>query len=129
MVSLKKKEFVPCGSKFCPFRVDPFLEKASCAHEQTGNHKSCPSCQKWWTIAQEYPSILNKIRAISRTSNMFYVPLLKPVYLADITKTRLFKYIEPEKEKIQIKKSYIFLISVQNIDCGYSLEPPRLHYL
>ena len=45
-----------------------------------------------------------------------------------ITKTRLFKYIEkilqPEKEKFQIKKSDIFLISVQNIDCGYSLEPP-----
>ena len=25
----------------------------------------------------------------------------------------------------QIKKSYIFHISAQNIDCGYSLEPPR----
>ena len=25
----------------------------------------------------------------------------------------------------QIKKSDIFLISAQNIDCGYSLEPPR----
>ena len=46
-----------------------------------------------------------------------------------ITKTRLFKYIEkilqPEKEKIQIKNSDIFLISVQNIDCRYSSEPPR----
>ena len=46
-----------------------------------------------------------------------------------ITITRLFKYIEkilqPEKEKFQIKNSDIFLISVQNIDCWYSLEPPR----
>ena len=25
----------------------------------------------------------------------------------------------------QIKNSYIFPISAQNIDCGYSLEPPR----
>ena len=25
----------------------------------------------------------------------------------------------------QIKKSDIFRISAQNIDCGYSLEPPR----
>ena len=25
----------------------------------------------------------------------------------------------------RIKKSDIFLISAQNIDCGYSLEPPR----
>ena len=28
-------------------------------------------------------------------------------------------------ENFQIKKSDIFHISVQNIDCGYSLEPPR----
>ena len=46
-----------------------------------------------------------------------------------ITKTCLFKYIEtilqPEKEKFQINNSDIFLISVQNIDCGYSLEPLR----
>ena len=46
----------------------------------------------------------------------------------DITKTCLFKYIEnftTKKENLQIKKSDIFLISAQNIDCGYSLEPPR----
>ena len=46
-----------------------------------------------------------------------------------ITKTRLFKYIEnftsKKKENFQIKKSDIFHISSQNIDCGYSLEPPR----
>ena len=35
-------------------------------------------------------------------------------------KTRLFKYIENLK-----KNSDIFPISAQNIDCGYSLEPPR----
>ena len=28
-------------------------------------------------------------------------------------------------ENFQIKKSDIFHISVQNIDCGYSLEPPQ----
>ena len=45
-----------------------------------------------------------------------------------ITKTRLFKYIEnftTKKENFQIKKSDIFNISAQYIDCGYSLEPPR----
>ena len=48
-----------------------------------------------------------------------------------ITKTRLFKYIDnfttKNRENFQIKKSenFIFLISAQNIDCGYSLEPPR----
>ena len=46
-------------------------------------------------------------------------------------KTRLFKHKENFTSKnwqFQIKKkknSDIFLISTQNIDCGYSFEPPR----
>ena len=47
---------------------------------------------------------------------------------ANITKTRLFKYIEnftSKKWNFQIKNSDIFHISAQNIGCGYSLEPPR----
>ena len=42
-------------------------------------------------------------------------------------KTRLFKYIysPPKTENFQIKNYDIFHISAQNIDCGYSLEPPR----
>ena len=50
----------------------------------------------------------------------------------DITKTRLFKYmntLQPRKEHFQIKISDIFYISPQNIDCGYTLEPPRHEYL
>ena len=35
------------------------------------------------------------------------------------------KISPPKTEKFQIKNSDIFLISAQNIDCGYSLEPPR----
>ena len=31
----------------------------------------------------------------------------------------------PKTESFQIKNSDIFYISAQNIDCGYSLEPPR----
>ena len=45
-----------------------------------------------------------------------------------ITKTRLFKYIEnftTKNENFQMKHSDIFHIFAQNIDCGYSLEPPR----
>ena len=47
-----------------------------------------------------------------------------------ITKTRLFKYIKnfssKKKLKFSDKKTVIFFhISAQNIDCGYSLEPPR----
>ena len=46
----------------------------------------------------------------------------------DITKTCLFKYTEnfiTKNENFQIKKkSFIFHISTQNIDFGYSLELP-----
>ena len=46
-----------------------------------------------------------------------------------IMETCLFKYTEnftTKKEKFSDKKnSDIFHISDQNIDCGYSLEPPR----
>ena len=44
-----------------------------------------------------------------------------------ITKTCLFKYTEifpPKNENFQIRISDIFHISTQNVDCGYSLEPP-----
>ena len=43
-------------------------------------------------------------------------------------KTSLFKYIEnfiTKKWKFSDEKSDIFHINVQNIDCGYPLEPPR----
>ena len=36
------------------------------------------------------------------------------------------KISPPKTENFQIKKNFdIFHISAQNIDCGYSLEPPR----
>ena len=50
--------------------------------------------------------------------------ILRPV----IRKTRLFKYIEnftTKNWKFIGKYSDIFNISAQNIDCGYSLEPPH----
>ena len=46
----------------------------------------------------------------------------------DITNTRLLKYIEnftTKNWKFLDKNSDIFHISAHNIDCGYSLEPPR----
>ena len=52
--------------------------------------------------------------------------MLRAIY---ITKTRLFKYIENFTSKnwkfLDKKNSDFFHISAQNIDCGYSLEPPR----
>ena len=48
-------------------------------------------------------------------------------YSYSITKTNLFKYIEnftTKNWKFSDNNSDIFLISAQNIDCGYALEPP-----
>ena len=36
-----------------------------------------------------------------------------------------WKFYNQKRENFQIKKSDIFHISAQNIDYGYSLEPPR----
>ena len=47
--------------------------------------------------------------------------------VAYITKTRLCKYIEnftTKQGKFSDKKIDIFYTSAQNINCGYSLEPP-----
>ena len=54
-----------------------------------------------------------------------------PHYKYDITKTRLFKYIEnftTKNWKFSDTNSDVFHISAQNIDFGYSLEPPRFGY-
>ena len=38
--------------------------------------------------------------------------------------SNILKILQPKNENFQLKKSDIFHISAQNIDCGYSLEPP-----
>ena len=52
------------------------------------------------------------------------------IYILFITKTCLYN-VDPLKPHFYIVKlgftgvHIIFLISAQNVDCGYSLEPPR----
>ena len=50
--------------------------------------------------------------------NSFYT-LRKHAY------SNILKILQPKKENFQVNFFDIFLISAQNIDCGYSLEPPR----
>ena len=38
----------------------------------------------------------------------------------------ILKIIQTKNENFQIKNSDIFHISALNMDCGYSLEPPRI---
>ena len=39
--------------------------------------------------------------------------------------SNILKILPPENENFPLKMPYIFHISAQNIDSGYSLEPPR----
>ena len=39
--------------------------------------------------------------------------------------SNILKILPPKNENVQIKNSDIFHVSAQNIDCGYSLEPPQ----
>ena len=39
--------------------------------------------------------------------------------------SNILKILPPKNENFQIKNSDIFHVSAQNIDCGYSLEPPH----
>ena len=58
------------------------------------------------------------------------VTCVRKIILCIITKTSLFKYTENfttknKNENFQIKILIFFHISAQNINCWYSLEPPR----
>ena len=74
---------------------------------------------RFFALSQKSLNILSKILFI----------LFQSIPDLIITKTRLFKYIEnfttQKREIFQLKNANIFLISAQNIDCGYSLELPR----
>ena len=39
--------------------------------------------------------------------------------------SNILKILPPKNENFQLKNPNIFHISAQNIDCGYSLEPPQ----
>ena len=48
-----------------------------------------------------------------------------PVSLRKHVYSNILKILSPKKERFRIKNSDIFHIPAQNIDCVYSLEPPR----
>ena len=72
-----------------------YLNKLSIPFQQLDRH------EMWW-ISEE-----------------FFKTLRKHAY------SNILKMLPPKNENFQIKTSDIFHISTQNIDCGYSLEPPR----
>ena len=60
---------------------------------------------------------------------LFFALRIKWLFLVNILKKRLIKYIEnstTSDKKILIFFSYLSSNKKKNEDCGYSLEPPRL---
>ena len=101
-------------TKQCAFAVRTWLKRVFSWSEAFGISLACPFAVH----------VLVAIQYLSR-----FVHQIRICFGFDITSTRLFKYIEnfttKKWKKFQIKHSNIFHISAQNIDCGYSLEPPR----
>ena len=65
--------------------------------------------------------IVNTIFIINAWTRILTVSILQKHAYSNI-----LKILQPKKEKFQIKNSDIFHIPALNIDCGYSLELPRL---
>ena len=84
--------------------------------------------------AKNYLNILSGLKVIENFSNSMVIiehcsqVLLSDDFLYENTPIQIYwKFCNQKKERFQIKKKswYFFYISAQNIDCGYSLEPPR----
>ena len=52
-------------------------------------------------------------------------PVCMPLALRKHVYSNILNILQPKTEIFQIKTFDIFLISAQNLDCGYSLEPPQ----
>ena len=79
------------------------------------SHKSYQVCTR-----EQIPHKRTKIEvSFSLTSSCYCNALRKHAY------SNILKILPPKNEIFQIKNDDIFYTSAQNIDCGYSLEPPR----
>ena len=70
------------------------------------------------------------VRVIELLLYLFQIQVCFSLYTIAITKTRLYNFDPLKPHFYTVKLGFtgvynILLISAQNIDCGYSLEPPR----
>ena len=66
------------------------------------------------------------ISYITSLKSITYVCIFYPsMALQKHAYSNILKILPPKNENFQIKNPDIFHTSAQNIDCGYSLEPPR----
>ena len=66
-----------------------------------------------------------KQRHYAAAENPYYTCYIQGFTLRKHAYSYIMKILPPKNENFQKKKSDIFHISALNIDCGYSLEPPR----
>ena len=96
------KQGLLSGSKSFPLRVAPIFETVL------------------GRIFQDFPRVFVRILPFwLRHCFLRHYSLRKHVY------SNILKILPPQNENFQIKNSDNFHVSAQNIDCGYSLEPPR----
>ena len=74
---------------------------------------------------QAKPGSRSSFTATFFLSGLFQDLYSKAVALRKHSYSNILKILPPKNENFQINNSDIFQISAQNIDCGYSLEPPR----
>ena len=87
-------------------------------------------CQKEH-LCEKQASVLWSISFVQRISFFFCLPLCFNAYKACSNTLRkqvyskILKISPPKTENFQLVILIFFHISAQDIDCGYSLEPPR----
>ena len=75
-------------------------------------------------FSHHYANRFNQIFNRKYSNYVFLHPL--PKYsLRKHAYSNILKILQPKKGNISDKNTDIFHISSQNIDCGFSLEPPR----
>ena len=121
--------------------ADNILKYFSDISQKTGFDISCKLSPKESLLEMSKPSFWGKIKknhqfvvcwtSLEGGNGYFCLYYLHVHSLQNhpITKTSLFKtywkFYHQKMKKNSDKNSDIFQISAQNIDCGYSLEPPR----
>ena len=77
----------------------------------------------WQFVLKFIVKVFNKLKLRQQSASVQRTWLTQP--LRKHAYSNILKILAPKNENFHIKNSDIFHISPQNIDCGYSLEPPR----
>ena len=90
-------------------------------------HLTCNACRNLFSFVITFRLVYYISSVLHSYSKMFSaIPLYSRFYaLRKHAYSNILKILPPKNEIFQTKIPIFFHISAQNIDCGYSLEPPR----